>query len=43
MVVNRDGTPEDLTHILSGGENSNNNHSGQTTFNKMRIDEHSYK
>ncbi|UJR30035.1 hypothetical protein I4U23_017580 [Adineta vaga] len=41
MVVDKNGTPQDLTTVLSNGES--NSATGQTTFNKMRIDENRYK
>lgn len=41
MVVDKTGTPQDLSAVLSNGDNANN--SGQTTFNKIRIDENNFK
>ncbi|CAF0716431.1 unnamed protein product [Adineta steineri] len=35
------GTPQDLSTVLTNGES--NSASGQTTFNKVRIDENRYK
>jgi hypothetical protein len=41
MVVDNTGTPQDLTTVLTNGETNNTN--GQTTFNKVRIDENRFK
>ncbi len=41
MVVDKTGTPQDLSTILTNGENNGTN--GQTTFNKVRIDENRFK
>ncbi|CAF3829191.1 unnamed protein product [Adineta steineri] len=41
MVVDKTGTPQDLSTVLTNGES--NSASGQTTFNKVRIDENRYK
>lgn len=41
MVVDKTGTPQDLNTVLTNGDNNNSN--GQTTFNKIRIDENNFK
>lgn len=41
MVVDKTGTPQDLSTILTNGDNNATN--GQTTFNKIRIDENRIK
>lgn len=41
MIVDKTGTPQDLNTILTNGEQ--NGASGQTTFNKIRIDENRFK
>ena len=41
MVVDKSGTPQDLSTVLMNGES--NNTSGQTTFNKVRVDENRFK
>ncbi|CAF4670423.1 unnamed protein product [Rotaria sp. Silwood1] len=38
MVVDKTGTPQDLNTVLTNGDNN-----GQTTFNKIRIDENNFK
>ncbi len=37
MAVDKTGIPQDLSPLLTNGDNNGNN--GQTTFNKIRIDE----
>ena len=41
MVVDKTGTPQDLNTVLMNGEQNGTN--GQTTFNKIRIDENRLK
>ncbi len=41
MVVDKTGTPQDLNNVLTNGDNNGTN--GQTTFNKIRIDENRFK
>ncbi|CAF2673913.1 unnamed protein product [Rotaria sp. Silwood2] len=41
MVVDKAGTPQDLNTVLTNGDSNGNN--GQTTFNKIRIDENNFK
>jgi hypothetical protein len=41
MVVDKTGTPQDLSTVLTNGDN--NGRSGQTTFNKVRIDDNRFK
>ena len=40
MIVDKTGTPQDLSTILTASENVAN---GQTIFNKVRIDESRFK
>ncbi len=39
--MDKTGTPQDLNTALTNGDN--NGASGQTTFNKIRIDENRFK
>ncbi|CAF1091432.1 unnamed protein product [Adineta ricciae] len=41
MVVDKSGTPQDLSTVLTNGEN--NSTTGQTTYNKVRIDDSRFK
>jgi hypothetical protein len=41
MIVDKTGTPQDLSTVLMNGDT--NGTSGQTTFNKIRIDENRFK
>ena len=41
MVVDKSGTPQDLSTVLTNGEN--NSSTGQTTYNKVRIDDSRFK
>lgn len=41
MVVDQNGTPQDLDTVLTNGDN--NTTTGQTTFNKVRIDDNRFK
>jgi hypothetical protein len=45
MVVDKTGTPQDLSTILTGGGGGGGESAvnGQTTFNKVRIDENRFK
>ena len=45
MVVDKNGTPQDLNAILIGNEGAANGtaNTTQTTFNKVRIDENRFK
>jgi hypothetical protein len=41
MIVDKTGTPQDLNTVLTNGDT--NGTSGQTIFNKIRIDENRFK
>lgn len=41
MVVDKNGTPQDLNTVLTNGDNTGTN--GQTTFNKIRTDDNRIK
>jgi hypothetical protein len=41
MVVDKTGTPQDLNTVLTNGESNGAN--GQTTINKVRIDDNRFK
>lgn len=41
MVVDQNGTPQDLNTVLTNGDSNATN--GQTTFNKVRIDQNRFK
>jgi len=41
MIVDKNGTPQDLNTVLTNGDSSSTN--GQTTFNKVRIDQNRFK
>jgi hypothetical protein len=41
MVVDKTSTPQDLNSVLTNGDNNGTN--GQTTFNKIRIDDNHFK
>ena len=41
MVVDKAGAPQDLNTVLTNGDTNGSN--GQTTFNKIRIDENNFK
>ncbi|CAF3689928.1 unnamed protein product [Rotaria socialis] len=41
MVVDKAGAPQDLNTVLTNGDNNGSN--GQTTFNKIRMDENNFK
>ncbi len=41
MVVDKTGAPQVLNSVLTNGDNNGTN--GQTTFNKIRIDENRFK
>ena len=43
MVVDSMGTPQDLTTILTGNDTNGTSSNGQTTYNKVRIDDNRYK
>jgi hypothetical protein len=41
MIVDKTGTPQDLNTVLTDADTNGTN--GQTTFNKIRIDENRFK
>lgn len=41
MVVDKTGAPQDLSTVLTNGDS--NGTTGQTTFNKVRVDENRFK
>lgn len=41
MIVDKTGTPQDLNTVLTNGDQNGAN--GQTTFNKIRMDENRFK